>query len=194
VTTVFSNWLKTVFLRLTPAYGQIYGGIMNKKMSIQGWSTVPTYYEFTDAFVRPMDGRRIDEKFVIYVRPENDQGAIHDHSIRCNIWGPLAKTVKKAIMDTPRVVKLYVKDAKVTPYICPKTGVNRYSLNINSPSEVSILEHHPWEAEKSDFHALLSDVPRRASSDFDNLAGGDQQLSKTDLRHQQNQTVEEVPF
>ncbi len=106
----------------------------------------------------------------------------------------MAKTVKKAILDTPRVVKLYVKDAKVTPYICPKTGVNRFSLNINSPSEVSILEHHRWEDETSDFHALLSDMPRRSNVDFDNLAGGDQQLSKSELRHQQNSQVEKIPF
>jgi hypothetical protein len=167
---------------------------MNETTSIQGWGTVPSYYEFNDAYNRPMDGKRIDEKFVIYVRPENDQGAIHDHSVRCNIWGPLAKTVKEAIMDVPRVVKLHVKDAKVKTYVCPRTGVNRFSLNINSPSEVSILEHHRWEDETSDFHALLSDMPRRAVSDFDSLAAGDQQESKSEMRRQQNDQVEEVPF
>ena len=167
---------------------------MNSKMSIQGWGTVPAHYEFFDAYNRPSDGKRVDEKFVIYVRPENDQGAVHDHSVRCNVWGPLAKVVKKAIMDTPRVVKLFVKEAKVKPYICPRTGLNRFSLNINGPKEVSILEHHRWESEESDFHALLSDVPRLVSSDFDNLAFGEQQLSKSEIRHKQNETVEEVPF
>lgn len=167
---------------------------MNSKMSIQGWGTVPSYYEFFDSYNRLSDGKRIDEKFVIYVRPENAQGDIHDQSVRCNIWGPLGRTVKKAIMDVPRVVKLKVNDATVKPYVCKKTGLNRFSLNINGPQEVSILEHHRWEDEKSDFHALLSDVPRRAVSSFDDIAADDQQVSPSELRHQQNSQVDEFPF
>lgn len=144
--------------------------MQTQKMSVEGWGSIPEYSDFVPSYVRD-DGKPIDARYSTYVLAGNgDDGR---KAFRVNFWGPLALAAKEVLMDTPRIARFRIKDAKVSTYVDRHEGQERFSINVNSENEYEVLEIRPWAENGNGFHSLLAKVQHQ---------------------HENPESMDEIPF